>query len=162
MTYHARTGFRRCGTSLPQLSSGPLGRTKQTDMRTLALITLASLFFSFPRILIAQQSKSTRDSVARTDIVPVPVPDDSTYPIHLRPKLSMQTALKLAENYIVKEHIDISPFFLYQVHLIQYGSEKGPKEQRWYFSWVSDAGTLGADVEITVSMEGKVCRLPSM
>ncbi len=22
----ARTGFRRCGTSLPQLSSGPLGR----------------------------------------------------------------------------------------------------------------------------------------
>jgi uncharacterized protein YdhG (YjbR/CyaY superfamily) len=24
-TYHARTGFRRCGTSLPQLSSGPLG-----------------------------------------------------------------------------------------------------------------------------------------
>ena len=26
VTYHARTGFRRCGTSLPQLSSGPLGR----------------------------------------------------------------------------------------------------------------------------------------
>src|ERR1700690_17537 len=26
MTCHARTGFRRCGTSLPQLSSGPLGR----------------------------------------------------------------------------------------------------------------------------------------
>ena len=25
MTCHARTGFRRCGTSLPQLSSGPLG-----------------------------------------------------------------------------------------------------------------------------------------
>jgi hypothetical protein len=24
-TYLARTGFRRCGTSLPQLSSGPLG-----------------------------------------------------------------------------------------------------------------------------------------
>ena len=26
MTYLARTGFRRCGTSWPQLSSGPLGR----------------------------------------------------------------------------------------------------------------------------------------
>jgi hypothetical protein len=25
VTYHARIGFRRCGTSLPQLSSGPLG-----------------------------------------------------------------------------------------------------------------------------------------
>jgi len=130
-------------------------------MRTLALITLASLFFSFPRILIAQQSESTRDSLARTDIVPVPVPDDSTYQIHLRPKLSMQTALKLAEDYIVKEHIDISPFFLYQVHLIQYGSEKGPKEQRWYFcGYLMQA--RWSIVEITVSMEGKVYRLPSM
>jgi hypothetical protein len=27
-TYHARTGFRRCGTSWPQLSSGPLGGKK--------------------------------------------------------------------------------------------------------------------------------------
>jgi len=25
MTRHARNGYRRCGTSLPQLSSGPLG-----------------------------------------------------------------------------------------------------------------------------------------
>ena len=28
MTCHARTGYRRCGASPPQLSSGPLGRTR--------------------------------------------------------------------------------------------------------------------------------------
>jgi hypothetical protein len=31
MTRHARTGFRRCGTSLPQLSSGPLGWRHQAS-----------------------------------------------------------------------------------------------------------------------------------
>jgi hypothetical protein len=47
MTYHARTGFRRCGTSLPQLSSGPLGGCcqqssiiKEENMRTITFAVL--------------------------------------------------------------------------------------------------------------------------
>jgi hypothetical protein len=43
MTYHARTGFRRCGTSSPQLSSGPLGRQNQgyNQMKNIRLIGIA-------------------------------------------------------------------------------------------------------------------------
>jgi len=58
VTYHARIGFRRCGTSLPQLSSGPLGGMrlyqKGIFVRTLnntflALLALSSLTFAQPR-----------------------------------------------------------------------------------------------------------------
>ena len=37
---HARTGFRRCGTSSPQLSSGPLARKKGNCVNTVLLILL--------------------------------------------------------------------------------------------------------------------------
>jgi len=44
-TYLARTGFRRCGTSLPQLSSGPLGGEDKTFGGTLKLSTVQKLSF---------------------------------------------------------------------------------------------------------------------
>jgi hypothetical protein len=43
VTYHARIGFRRCGTSLPQLSSGPLGGQ---------FITITKMKSHFHRILL--------------------------------------------------------------------------------------------------------------
>jgi hypothetical protein len=44
VTYHARIGFRRCGTSLPQLSSGPLASAKYI-MRTIIFQILCALTF---------------------------------------------------------------------------------------------------------------------
>ena len=79
-----------------------------------------------------------------------------------RPRLSLQQALNLAESHIKREKINISPYFLSEARIIQYGSEKDTKEQRWYFWWVNENGAMGDYVEITVSMEGKVTRLPSM
>ncbi|HEV2991479.1 MAG TPA: hypothetical protein VG759_23795 [Candidatus Angelobacter sp.] len=82
-----------------------------------------------------------------------------------RPKLSMQGALKVAENYIDKQHIDISTYWLYRVIYILSGDEKTPDKDKipgWHFWWVSETGTLGDDVEIFVTMDGKASRVPSM
>jgi hypothetical protein len=80
----------------------------------------------------------------------------------IRPQLTLQQALKLAESYIEKEKIDISSYFLREARMIQYGEEKDVKDHRWFFWWANENGAIGDYVEITVSMEGKVTRLPSM
>ncbi len=46
--------------------------------------------------------------------------------------------------------------------MIQYGGEKDVKETRWFFWWVNENGATGDYVEVIVSMEGQVSRLPSM
>lgn len=79
-----------------------------------------------------------------------------------RPRLTLQQALKLAEGYIEKEKVAISSYFLKEARMIQYGGEKDVKEPRWFFWWVNENGAMGDYVEITVSMEGQVSRLPSM
>jgi hypothetical protein len=79
-----------------------------------------------------------------------------------RPRLTLQEALKLAEGYIEKEKVAISSYFLKEARMIQYGGEKDVKEPRWFFWWVNEDGAVGDYVEITVSMEGQVSRLPSM
>ena len=48
MTRHARTGYRRCGASPPQLSSGPLGgkeKLRLSKKETVSVIQV--LFFDF-------------------------------------------------------------------------------------------------------------------
>lgn len=79
-----------------------------------------------------------------------------------RPRLTLQQALKLAESYIEKEKVEITSYFLKEARMIQYGGEKEVKEPRWFFWWVNENGAMGDYVEITVSMEGQVSRLPSM
>jgi hypothetical protein len=79
-----------------------------------------------------------------------------------RPRLTLQQALKLAEGYIEKEKIEIASYFLLEARMIQYGGEKDVKEPRWFFWWTNESGAMGDYVEITVSMEGQVSRLPSM
>ena len=79
-----------------------------------------------------------------------------------RPKLTLQRALQLAEGYIAKEKIDLSPYYLYQAKYISYGS-KNNQEPCWYFWWVNEDGAAGNYVEIIVSIEtGNVTRLASM
>ncbi|HKF22393.1 MAG TPA: hypothetical protein VKE93_12545 [Candidatus Angelobacter sp.] len=82
-----------------------------------------------------------------------------------RPKLPMQDALKIAENYIDKQHIDISSYWLSQVRYILYGSENAADKDKipcWYFWWMSDTGAAGDYVEIFVDMKGRAWRVPSM
>jgi hypothetical protein len=79
-----------------------------------------------------------------------------------RPRLTLQQALRLAESYIEKEKIEISPYFLSEARMIQFGGEKDVRESRWFFWWVNENGAMGDYVQITVSMEGQVSRHPSM
>ncbi len=130
-------------------------------MKTLLTILLVIFLNS---ILFAQtnqqpNSKPTEKelSVEQRQIVNLPVAKRK-----FRPKLSLQRALKLAENYIAKEKIDISSFYLYQAKYIMYGSKEN-QQPSWFFWWVNEDGALGNYVEIVVSIETRsVGRLPSM
>jgi len=90
------------------------------------------------------------------------LPDRATI---FTPKLTLQQALKIAEDYVDREHIDIRSYWLYRAIYILYGDEKTPREKKvpaWHFWWVSATGTAGDDVEIVVYMDGKAYRAPSM
>ena len=76
-----------------------------------------------------------------------------------RPRITLQRALKIAENYTKQQRIDLSPYYLLEARMIQYGDEK-TKESRWLFRWVTPRPSTGG-VEISVSMEGKPSRLIS-
>ena len=79
-----------------------------------------------------------------------------------RPKLTMQRALGLAEGYIKKQKMDISPYYLQEGKFILYGN-KDNQVPSWSFSWVNENGALGDYVNIIVSIEtGNAMRLPSL
>lgn len=79
-----------------------------------------------------------------------------------KPRVTLQEALRIAEDHIEKEKINIAPYFLLEARMIQHGGEKDKREPRWFFLWVNENGAIGDRVEITVSMEGKAARHPSM
>jgi len=79
VTYHARIGFRRCGTSLPQLSSGPLGTNKMqlnsaeenmTIISNLAEFRLATIFTLLvvcsPNLLSSCNTNSPQKNIGRS------------------------------------------------------------------------------------------------
>lgn len=83
----------------------------------------------------------------------------------VRPKLSLQDALRIAEAYIDEQRIDTSSFWLYRANFILLGDERTPIEKKvpcWHFEWVNDNAILGDYVEILVTMDGKPSRAPSM
>lgn len=107
------------------------------------------------------QANSTQDSQAKEHQSTL----FSANAVSFRPKLTLQEAVKIAEDYISKEQIDIRPYWLYRAIYILVGDEKTPAEKKlpaWHFLWVSEKGVIGDDVEILVYMDGKAYRAPSM
>lgn len=106
----------------------------------------------------AQQSEpKPAGTVTEQRLVDLPLPRRS-----FRPKLSLQHALKIAEDYIESEKIDISPYYLYEAKYILYGGE-GHRQPCWFFWWIKENGAAGDYVEIIVPIDsGKARRLPSM
>jgi hypothetical protein len=76
-----------------------------------------------------------------------------------KPRVTLQRALKIAERYTRQQRIDLSPYFLLEARMIQYGDGQ-TKEPRWLFHWVTARRSTGG-VEITVSMNGRATRLIS-
>src|SRR5262249_15493515 len=79
-----------------------------------------------------------------------------------RPRLTLQSALEIADAYIAREKIDISRYYLLEAKYILYG-DKDNKDPSWYFWWVNEDGASGHYVEIVVSIKtGNARRLISM
>ena len=76
-----------------------------------------------------------------------------------KPRITLQHALKIAERFTKQQRIDLSPYYLLEARMIQYGDGK-TKEPRWLFRWVTARPSTGG-VEITVSMNGRATRLIS-
>jgi LAS superfamily LD-carboxypeptidase LdcB len=69
-----------------------------------------------------------------------------------RPKLTLQRALQLAENYIEKEKIDISSFYLYQAKFIMFGG-KEQNQPAWHFWWLNEKAGVGNYVQLVVLID---------
>jgi hypothetical protein len=131
---------------------------------TAMMVAIFSLVFPCPEVgsQTARSALSNQGgTIADPKIInlPLPRPDQS------RPKLSLQSALKIASGYIKKERIDISPYWLYRADYTLYGDKATDDKDKipcWYFWWVNDSGSMGDYVEIFVSMDGKAWRIPSM
>ena len=126
------------------------------------LAILASTLFS--PILLAQTGQQRKPEstpgprITQKQIVDLALPTKGP----IRPSLTLQNALEVADGYIVKEKIDISHSYLLEAKYILYGS-KDNQDPSWFFCWVNDNGVIGDYVEIVVSIKtGNAIRLPSM
>lgn len=128
-------------------------------MKTVAVVLVAVLF-GFQNMGRSTEKKPVSPLVTAQKTVDLPLGSRSS-----KPKLSLQNALKIAEAYIVKEHMDASSYWLYQGKFILYGDKATADKDKtpgWYFWWVNESGALGDYIEIFVSMDGKAMPLPTM
>jgi hypothetical protein len=75
-----------------------------------------------------------------------------------RPRITLQEALRRVERYVEIKNIDITRYHLHYAGLILFAS----RELRWWFWWSHEDGAMGNYVQLTVSMDGKVSRIPSL
>lgn len=102
--------------------------------------------------LAQAQSASAPLTVEEKDkLLDVPLP-------LVRPKLSLQDALKVAERCFVSEQILGSEhYWLYRAEFMLFGDSPG-----WRFWWQHEVAAQGANIYIFVSMDRKCIRLRSM
>jgi hypothetical protein len=114
-----------------------------------AFIILVSML-SFPS-LGQQQDELTQTGrpISRKEVLELP-------PLSL-PRLALQRALRIAEQYIQKHRIDVSSHYLFEVKLVA----EGPAEKQLWQFWWAPAGRKQADsnkkaILVLVTMDGKV------
>jgi len=79
-----------------------------------------------------------------------------------KPRLTLQTAMKLMGEFIENNRIDTSKYWFSSARMIQYGGEHEKKQPVWFFEWMNENGTLGDYLHILVSMDGTVWQMPTM
>jgi hypothetical protein len=81
-----------------------------------------------------------------------------------KPKISLQAALKIAEDYVAAEHINVSDGWLSEARLFLHGdSDKAEKRNPcWLFVWITNSGRMGMRLDVIVSMDGKAMVSPSI
>jgi hypothetical protein len=78
----------------------------------------------------------------------------------LKPKITLQNALELAEGYIKKEKVKTSSHYLSEARINLDGGRLDVKALRWLFVWTHNSGLSTLKILLTVSMSGKVSELP--
>jgi hypothetical protein len=81
--------------------------------------------------------------------------------LYKRPEVTLQRALKLMEDYIEKEKIDIAPYYLSEVKFIRAEPEKN-QAAFWLILWFKAGESLPNDIHFLVTMDERVLRLPSL
>ena len=125
-----------------------------------AIVLFAVIAFLIPRAEAQDQSTPAAARAQGTATLDLP-----TSHREYKPKLSLQAALKIAEEFVADEHIDVSGGWLYEARFTLYGDKSNPDRQKdpcWFFQWIPESGLVGGQVEIVVFMEGKAMRLPTM
>ncbi|MEY2413127.1 MAG: hypothetical protein QOD84_1733 [Acidobacteriaceae bacterium] len=114
----------------------------------------AAVAFLIPRAEAQGQSVPTSPA-AQSGAAVAPSTSGHGY----RPKISLQTALTIAENYLATEHVDVSDGWLLEARFSLYGDKGKDKDPCWLFDWNMDHGV---HVEVIVFMDGKAMLSPSM
>jgi hypothetical protein len=115
-------------------------------------------------IVVFGQSTQTPTPKAQeqqsTDILYDNIPVTRTI-FYKRPEITMQRALQLADDYIEREKIDIAPYYLTDVRLVNPRMEKDAKQLYWLLHWVKADETFARDIHLYVLMDGTVIRAGS-
>jgi hypothetical protein len=90
---------------------------------------------------------------SQEDVVEVPTPKAQL------PTISLKKALKVAEQYIRKQKINVAPFYMNMARLEAHGEGKG--KLYWHFHYSSKLNELGSSMNIYVAMDGKASLHPS-
>src|SRR6185369_12436630 len=115
-------------------------------------LVLAAIFVIVPVVVRAQDgAQQLANTIKREDVLALPRRDRV-------PNISLQRALKIAERFARRKHIDLSRSYLFEARLLT--DETNFETQSWHLWWVNT--TRGKpDVRITVSADGKPTLLPS-
>ena len=98
----------------------------------------------------------------QTDKTPQQIIELPLFRAKFKPKLTLQKALKMMEQFIEKNKIDTSKYWFSSARMIQYGGENEKKQPVWFFEWMHDDGLIGNYLHILVSMDGGVWQMPTM
>ncbi len=117
----------------------------KTHLRIFIVVALIAIIQAIAPLSFSENSGSFSLAVSLQNITPPPI--------------TLKEAIKIAEEFIEKEQIDVSKYYLKEVRLIWFGENK---ERCWYLWWDNLGVRLGDYVEIRVDMDGKAFRIPSM
>jgi hypothetical protein len=125
------------------------------------VVSLLAVIIYLSTLACGQSSRTMTAGQVLQDEAPVNRRAAASPRFQSKPLITLQRALKLVEEYIEKEKVDVSSHYLLEARMVLRESGKGGKESHWYFFWDHDSLASGAQLEFTVSMAGKVMRLAS-
>ena len=108
-------------------------------------------------IILGQEKTGEKTDKAVQQVLELPLTRQK-----YKPKLTLQSALKIMDKFIKKNKIYTSKYCFSSARMIQYGGENEKKQPVWFFEWMNESGVMGDYLHILVSMDGAVWQMPTM